>query len=409
MNCRFDGKPLTEVMVELGHCPPSNSYVTKDKLLSPEVTYPLTVYVSEGTFYAQVPEFKRAAEIFNEDYAYFSSVSTSWLAHCEEYVNMMIKRFGFNRDSFVVEIASNDGYLLQYFKQAGVPCLGVEPSLSVAKVAREKGIETEVDFFGERSATGIAEKRKKANLILGNNVFAHVPDVNDFIKGVKALLADKGVVTFEFPHLLQLLQQNQFDTIYHEHYSYFSLFTVQILVAAQGLEVFDVEEIPTHGGSLRVFLKHKGDVAHPVKNRVKALLDKETTAGINNMQTYRDFAKKAEKVKIDFLKFLIAQKEAGKKVAAYGAAAKGNTLMNYCGVKPDLLPFVVDASEFKQGRYMPGSHIPIVTEDRIKSEKPDYIVILPWNIKDEVTKQLSYVNEWGAKFVVAIPELTILS
>lgn len=408
MNCRFDGKPLTEVMVDLGHCPPSNSYVTKENLLAPEVTYPLTVYVSEGTFYAQVPEFKRATEIFNEDYAYFSSVSTSWLAHCEEYVKMMIKRFGFNRDSFVVEIASNDGYLLQYFKQAGVPCLGVEPSLSVAKVAREKGIETEVDFFGEKSAKGVAEKKQKANLILGNNVFAHVPDVNDFIKGVKVLLADKGVVTFEFPHLLQLLQQNQFDTIYHEHYSYFSLFTVQFLVAAQGLEVFDVEEIPTHGGSLRIFLKHKGDAAHPVEARVKALLDKEIAAGINNMQTYRDFAKKAQKVKMDFLKFLIAQKEAGKKVAAYGAAAKGNTLMNYCGVKPDLLPFVVDASKFKQGRYMPGSHIPIVTEEKIKSEKPDYLVILPWNIKDEVMKQLAYVKEWGAKFVVAIPKLTIL-
>jgi len=407
MNCRFDAKPLTHVMVDLGHCPPSNSYLTETSLLEPEVTYPLKVFVSERTFYAQVPEFKKASEIFNEDYAYFSSVSTSWLAHCKDYVSMMIERFKYSKDNFVIEIASNDGYLLQYFKEAGVPCLGVEPSLSVAKVAREKGIETLVDFFGEKSAAKIGGERKKADLILGNNVFAHVPDINDFVRGLKVLLADSGVVTFEFPHLLQLLEQNQFDTIYHEHYSYFSLHTVKILVAAHGLEVFDVEEIKTHGGSLRVFLKHAANSKLQISDRVATLLKKENNGGITNIQTYLNFARKAEKVKLDFLQFLLTQKSAGKRVAAYGAAAKGNTLLNFCGVKNDLLPYVVDASPFKQGRYMPGSHIPITSEERIRNEKPDFIIIFPWNIKDEVTTQLAYVREWGAKFVVAIPALTI--
>lgn len=409
MNCRFDGKPITDIMIDLGHCPPSNSYLTEKNLLEPEINFPLRVYVSDRTFYAQVPEFKRASEIFNEDYAYFSSYSTSWLAHCEEYVKMMIQRFKYASESFVVEIASNDGYLLQYFKAAGIPCLGVEPSLSVAKLARDRGIETEVDFFGEKLAGSLAEKKAKPDLILGNNVFAHVPDINDFIRGLKLLLSDKGVITLEFPHLLQLLEQNQFDTIYHEHYSYFSLYTVKYLVAAHKLEIFDVEEIKTHGGSLRIFLKHAEDKTKIIDGRVENLIQKEIAAGINTMATYRDFYKRANKVKIQFLKFLIEKKEAGKKVAAYGAAAKGNTLLNYCGVKPDLLEFVVDASEFKQGRFMPGSHIPITKEALLREKKPDFIVILPWNIKDEIKQQLSYTKEWGAKLVVAIPHLAILN
>ncbi len=408
MNCRFDGKPIETVMLDLGHCPPSNSYLTPEQLLKPEVTYPLKVYVSERTFYAQVPEFKRASEIFNEDYAYFSSYSTSWLAHCKRYVDMMISRFGYGEKSLVVELASNDGYLLQYFKEKNVPCLGVEPSLSVARVAREKGIDTIVDFFGERLAKQIAAERRKPDLILGNNVFAHVPDINDFIKGLKAMLAADGVITLEFPHLLKLVEENQFDTIYHEHYSYFSLFTVLLLVEAHGLQLFDVEELSTHGGSLRVFLKHQNDESKPISKLVEELRQREIVAGLTNLNTYREFHKKAEKVKADFLRFLLDVKQQGKKVAAYGAAAKGNTLLNYCGVKPDLLDFVIDASTYKQGKYMPGSHIPILAEPALKEKKPDYIVILPWNLREEISKQLDYTREWGAKLVVAVPSLKTL-
>ncbi len=395
-------------MLDLGHCPPSNSYLTPEQLLKPEVTYPLKVYVSERTFYAQVPEFKRASEIFNEDYAYFSSYSTSWLAHCKRYVDMMISRFGYGEKSLVVELASNDGYLLQYFKEKNVPCLGVEPSLSVARVAREKGIDTIVDFFGERLAKQIAAERRKPDLILGNNVFAHVPDINDFIKGLKAMLAADGVITLEFPHLLKLVEENQFDTIYHEHYSYFSLFTVLLLVEAHGLQLFDVEELSTHGGSLRVFLKHQNDESKPISKSVEELRQREIVAGLTNLNTYREFHKKAEKVKADFLRFLLDVKQQGKKVAAYGAAAKGNTLLNYCGVKPDLLDFVIDASTYKQGKYMPGSHIPILAEPALKEKRPDYIVILPWNLREEISKQLDYTREWGAKLVVAVPSLKTL-
>lgn len=408
MNCRFDGQELKHVFMDLGHCPPSNSYLPQEGLDRAEVTYPLRVYVSERTFYVQVPEFKKANEIFTEDYAYFSSFSTSWLKHCEKYVSDMIQRFQLGPQSFVVEVASNDGYLLQYFKKAGVPCLGVEPSLSVAKVAREKGIETLVEFFGEKTARDIATSKKKADLILGNNVFAHVPDINDFIKGLKVLLSPTGLVTLEFPHLLNLIKENQFDTIYHEHYSYFSLFTVEKLVQAHGLDVFDVDELSTHGGSLRVYLKHKEDSTKKKSAKVTDVLQKEEAAGLLDLSTYLNFTKKAEGIKIQFLKFLLQQKEAGKKVAGYGAAAKGNTLLNFAGVKPDLLSYVVDASPYKQGKFLPGTHIPVMNEAYLKANKPDFVVILPWNLTNEITQQLSYIKEWGGQFVVAIPELTVI-
>lgn len=408
MKCRFDGQPLKYLFVDLGHCPPSNSYLTKEGLQGPEVTYPLKAYVSERTFYVQVPEFKKATEIFTGDYAYFSSYSTSWLAHSEKYVNDMTARFGLNSESLVVEVASNDGYLLQYFKKKQIPCLGIEPSMSVAKVALEKGIETLVDFFGEKMGLELSQKRRKADLILGNNVFPHVPNINDFSKGLKALLAPKGVVTLEFPHILNLIQQNQFDTIYHEHYSYFSLYTVKQITAAHGLEVFDVDEISTHGGSLRVYLKHKEDSSKQISNKVATLLAKEETAGLMKLETYLEFGKKAEMIKLQFLKFLIEQKEKGKKVAAYGAAAKGNTLLNFSGVRSDFISYVVDANPHKQDKFLPGSHIPVVNEEHLKRDKPDFVVILPWNLKTEITAQLSYIKTWGGRFVVAIPELTVI-
>lgn len=406
MNCRFDNQPLKHVFLDLGHCPPSNSFLKEERLLEPEVTYPLKVFVSDRTFYVQVPEFKKASDIFNENYAYFSSFSTSWLKHCSEYVDQITKRLRLNNNSFVVEIASNDGYLLQYFKNKEIPCLGIEPSKSVADVAIKKGIDTLVDFFGEKSAKYVANEKRKADLIAGNNVFAHVPDVNDFASGLKTLLAPEGVVTLEFPHLLQLILENQFDTIYHEHYSYFSLFTVLQIVNVHGLEVFDVDEIPTHGGSLRVYLKHK-ESKRTVESRVRTLLEKEKSHGLLDMDTYKKFFKKAEELKLNFLSFLIEQKRLGKKVAAYGAAAKGNTLLNFCGVKSDLIDYVVDASPYKQGQFLPASHIPVVNENYLQKNKPDYVIIFPWNIKEEITQQLSYIRDWNAKFVVAVPKLKI--
>jgi SAM-dependent methyltransferase len=407
MICRFDGLPLKNVLIDLGHCPPSNSYLSAEELKKPELTYPLKVFVSERTFYIQVPEFKRAQEIFNETYSYFSSFSPSWLKHCEDYVNMIVKKLKLSKNSFVVEIASNDGYLLQYFKKHQVPCLGIEPSNSVAAVARQKGVDTLVDFFGEKLARSVANDKGKADLILGNNVFAHVPDINDFLSGLKALLATQGVVTLEFPHLLNLMQEVQFDTIYHEHYSYFSLASVQLMAAKHGLDVFDVEQLPTHGGSLRVYLKHAEDKSKEVSAAVAQILSNERDFGLLKIETYEKFWQKVEKIKWQSLKFLIQQREAGKKIAAYGAAAKGNTFLNYCGVKSDLIQFVCDASPHKQGRFLPGSHIPIYNESRIRQEKPDYVVILPWNLKAEIMTQLSYIREWNGKFVTFIPEVRI--
>ncbi len=408
MNCRFDNRPLTEVFVDLGFSPPSNAFLTREQLEGPEVYYPLKLYVSERTFLVQIAEYKKAADIFTHDYAYFSSFSTTWLKHAEAYATMAAARFGLGRNSQVVEVASNDGYLLQYFQQQGIPVLGVEPSANVAAAAQAKGIETWVDFFGADLARKLVSSGRQADLIAGNNVFAHVPDLNDFVVGLKIALKPQGVITLEFPHLLQLVEHNQFDTIYHEHFSYFSLHSAALVLRRHGLEVFDVDELPTHGGSLRVYARHMEDTTKPTSPQVASLLAKENARDLCSLDYYRGFQGKVNKVKDAFLRFLLERKAAGEKVAAYGAAAKGNTLLNYCGVRPDLLPFVVDASPHKQGKFLPGSHIPVVDESFIRSERPAFIVILPWNIQDEIIRQLSYARDWGARFVVAIPQLTIL-
>ncbi len=407
MNCRHCQTALETVFIDLGNSPPSNSYLRAADLNGPEVFFPLKVWVCQNCWLVQVDEFKRAAEIFNEDYVYFSSFSSSWLEHSRKYVEMMIPRFGFGTNSLVVEIASNDGYLLQFFLEKKIPVLGIEPSKATAAQAQQKGMETITEFFTESFAKSLAPDRGKADLILGNNVLAHVPDINDFVKGVRALLKDEGVFTFEFPHLLNLLEQNQFDTIYHEHFSYLSLTSVNAIFKSVNLRVFDVEQIPTHGGSLRIFGCHENS-KHLLTGRVAELLLRENHAGMKSSEYYHGFQEKAFRVKSNLLEFLLHARKEGKRVAGYGAAAKGNTLLNYCGVKNDLIEFVVDLSPHKQGRFLPGSHIPIVEEARLKTFRPDFIIIFPWNIKDEIMKQLSYAMEWGGRFVIAIPKLRIL-
>lgn len=408
MNCRFCASPLSHIFIDLGQAPPSNSYLSADRLNEPEPFYPLKIFVCSKCFLVQVDEYKKASEIFDHTYAYFSSYSTSWLAHSKAYTDQMIHRFGYNQQSLVIEIASNDGYLLQYFKEKEVPVLGIEPTESTAKVAREKGIETISEFFGEELARELVLKNRKADLLLGNNVLAHVPDINDFVKGLKIALKKEGVITMEFPHLVKLIAQNQFDTIYHEHFSYLSFTTVTKIFGEHGLTMFNVEEIPTHGGSLRIYAKHTDDATKQISERVGSLLDQENSIGIHDLRYYEGFAGQVIKIKQEFLQFLSDQQKLNKKVAAYGAAAKGNTLLNYCGVKNDIIRFVVDASPYKQGKFLPGSHIPIVDESFIRKEKPDFIIIFPWNIKEEIMKQLSYIGEWGGKFVTAIPSVDII-
>ena len=407
MNCRFCTNPLTHEFVDLVNSPPSNSYLRAEQLNEPEVFYPLRVFVCEKCFLVQIDEFKKSNEIFDENYAYFSSFSKSWLEHSRKYVEMMCGRFGFNEDSQVIEIASNDGYLLQYFKEKNVPVLGIEPTLSTAQAARAKGIESWTEFFGTGLAEKIVDKSLQADLLLGNNVLAHVPDINDFVAGLKIALKPNGVITMEFPHLLQLVENNQFDTIYHEHFSYLSFHTVKQIFAAQKLEIFDVEEVLTHGGSVRIFAKHAENETHDVTTNVEGILVKEKSLGLLNLDYYLDFQAKADGVKNEFLGFLLDQKKNGKKIAAYGAAAKGNTLLNYCGIKKDLIDFVVDASPHKQNSFLPASHIPIVVENFIRSEKPNLVIILPWNIKEEITEHLNYIRDWNGQFVAAIPELKI--
>ena len=408
MKCRFCNTELNDVFIDLNNSPASNSFLKEEELNEPETFYPLKVYTCHQCFLVQVDEYKKSDAIFNSDYVYFSSYSTSWLKHAKAYTDVMAKRFGYTDQSLVIELASNDGYLLQYFKEKNIPVLGIEPTANTAEVAVSKGIESVVDFFGVRLAKQLVAKNIKADLLLGNNVLAHVPDIVDFVGGMKIILKDKGVVTMEFPHLMQLVDNNQFDTIYHEHFSYLSFTTVQQIFASQGLELFDVDEISTHGGSLRIYAKHKEDKTKDISPNVAALLKKETDKGMSGLAYYDNFQQKALNVKLDLTDFLIQQKRVGKKVAAYGAAAKGNTLLNYCGIKNDLIDFVVDANPHKQNKYLPASHIPVVNEQYLKDKQPDFVIILPWNLKDEITTQLSYIKEWNGKFVVPIPALQII-
>ena len=407
MNCRFCNNPLTHEFVDLVNSPPSNSYLTAEQLNEPEVYYPLRVFVCEKCFLVQIDEYKSATQIFDAGYAYFSSFSTSWLAHSKSYVEMMSERFGYDGDSLVVEIASNDGYLLQYFHERGVPVLGVEPTLSTATAAREKGIETVTEFFGSEFATGLVANGRQADLLLGNNVLAHVPDINDFVEGLRIALKSDGVITMEFPHVLRLIEECQFDTIYHEHFSYLSLTTTQAVFAAHGLRIFDVEELPTHGGSLRIFACHR-DSERPTLDHVRELLDKEQAAGVSGLELYQGFQARVDNVRDELLSFLLTEKRSGKRIAAYGAAAKGNTLLNYCGIKKGLIDFVVDASPHKQGKYLPGSHIPIVSEDSLKLECPALVFVIPWNLRDEIAVQLDYVKKYGGRLFIAVPHVSVL-
>ncbi|MDJ1481637.1 class I SAM-dependent methyltransferase [Cytophagaceae bacterium YF14B1] len=407
MHCRHCNTELKHEFVDLVSSPPANSFLSHEELNEPEVYYPLKLYVCHECFLVQIDEYKKATEIFNNDYIYYSSFSKSWLEHAKRYTEMMQERFGINEDSMVVEIASNDGYLLQYFKEKNVSVLGIEPTRNTAAEAVKKGISTITDYFSKKLAVRLG---LKANLLIGNNVLAHVPDINDFVSGMKMLLADDGIITMEFPHLLKLIEECQFDTIYHEHFSYLSFVSVKRIFEAQGLEMFDVQEISTHGGSLRIFAKHAGNQKHQVTPNVEKLLQKEEAAGLKNIGSYADFQSKVSKIKYDFLLFLLEKKKEGKRIAAYGAAAKGNTFLNYCGVVgTELIEFAVDASPYKQNKYLPGSHIPVVNEYKIKEQKPDYVVILPWNLRDEISKQLSYIGDWGGQFVTCIPDLKVIS
>ena len=406
MKCRHCGTPLTHTFLDLGFAPPSNAYLTESDLTKPEKYYPLKIKVCDQCWLVQTEDYAQADELFNSDYAYFSSTSTSWLAHAERYARNITEQLSLGPESLVIEVASNDGYLLKNFVAAGIPCLGIEPTASTAEEAEKLDIPVLREFFGEALGKKLAAEGKQADLIAGNNVYAHVPDINDFTKGLKAALKPGGTITLEFPHLMRLIEQVQFDTVYHEHFSYLSLYTVSRIFEAAGLRVWNIEELPTHGGSLRVFGCHADDT-RTTQPSVAALMREETDRGLQQLETYLGIQPKADKIKDDLLAFLIEQKRAGKKVAAYGAAAKGNTLLNYGGIKPDLLPFVCDAAPAKQGKYMPGSHIPIISPNAIKQAKPDFIVILPWNIADEVTSQNSFVREWGGKFVTTVPALRI--
>jgi 2-polyprenyl-3-methyl-5-hydroxy-6-metoxy-1,4-benzoquinol methylase len=408
MRCRHCSAKLSLELIDLGSSPPSNAYLTPDLLLAPEKAYPLRIMVCEKCWLVQTLDFTEADELFSSEYAYFSSFSTTWLAHAECYVADMAERFRLNDKSHVVEIASNDGYLLQYVKARGIPCTGIEPTASTARAAREKGIDTIERFFGAEVGARLAAEGKQADLMAANNVLAHVPDINDFLKGFANLLKSEGVVTFEFPHLLPLLAENQFDTIYHEHFSYLSLTAVAKIFKANGLTIFDVGEIPTHGGSLRVFAQRSATGRHPVSGRVADVLARETEAGLSTAKGYEGFQSRAEKVKDDFVAFLIDAKRRGKRVVAYGAAAKGNTLLNFAGIRRDLIAYVVDRNPAKQGKFMPGSRIPIVSENVLYRDTPDFVVILPWNLKSEVMHQLEDAGLSGVRFVTAVPELEIV-
>jgi 2-polyprenyl-3-methyl-5-hydroxy-6-metoxy-1,4-benzoquinol methylase len=407
--CRFCQHPLQHTFINLGGSPISNDFLNIEQLDKSEKFYPLHTYVCDRCFLVQLPEVESREHIFGDgDYAYFSSYSESWLKHCQQYTNLMIERFGFDRSSQVIEIASNDGYLLQYFQQQNISVLGIEPASNVAAVAEAKGIPTLTKFFGVQTATKLVELNKQADLLLGNNVLAHVPDLNDFVAGMKLLLKPEGIITIEFPHLLQLITHSQFDTIYHEHFSYFSFLTVEQVFAAHGLTLFDVEELPTHGGSLRIYGGHSENTQQPVTERVTKLKAKEVAVKLDRIDTYLDFTKQVESIKRQLLAFLIQAKTEGKSIVGYGAPAKGNTLLNYCGVRTDFVDYTVDRSPHKQGLFLPGTHIPIYSPDKITETKPDYLIILPWNLRSEIIEQMAHIRDWGGKFIVTIPQLEIL-
>ncbi len=404
--CRLCAAPLRHTLVDLGMSPLCESYVSRDQLNQMEPFYPLHVYVCGECFLVQLQAYVSAEHIFS-DYAYFSSFSDSWVEHCRVYAERMIDRFRLGPRDLVVELASNDGYLLQHFVAKGVPVLGVEPAANVAEVAARKGIPTLVKFFGEPAAQEMIASGQQADLLVGNNVLAQVPDLNDFVKGMKILLKPQGVITLEFPHLMRLMEENQFDTIYHEHFSYFSFTTAVKIFKAHGLTVFDVEELPTHGGSLRVFARHAADHSKPVGQRASELLERETRAGLDRLDCYASFGEQVKQTKRKLLAFLIAAKQEGKSIAGYGAPGKGNTLLNYCGIRTDFLDYTVDRSPHKQGKYLPGTHIPILHPDKLRETRPDYVLILPWNLKHEIMDQVSYIRSWGGRFVVPIPEATL--
>ena len=405
--CRFCGAALSHTFIDLGMSPLCQDHVKPSELNSMEPFYPLHAFVCEKCFLVQLDEFVSPSDIF-KDYAYFSSYSDSWLKHVSRYTDMMVQRFGYNKKSLVSEIASNDGYLLQYFQNKKIPVLGIEPAANVAEAAIAKGIRTEVKFFGEKTAKELVKKHGKTNLLIGNNVLAHVPDINDLVRGIKIFLREDGIVTMEFPDILRLIEHNQFDTIYHEHFSYLSFGTVQEIFRHNGLVLFDVDELPTHGGSIRIYARHEEDSSKPVSERVREILDRETALGLRSLQFYSSFAEKVHETKRSILEFLIDAKRAGKSVAGYGAPGKGNTLLNYCGIRTDFIDYTVDRNPVKQGNYLPGTLIPIYPIEHIKETKPDFVFILPWNLKDEIVSTHSYIAEWGDKFVIAIPELALI-
>jgi len=408
MRCRHCHAELTLPLIDLGAAPPSNAYLTSNTLHAPEKYFPLRVLVCAECWLVQTEDYAGADELFSVDYAYFSSYSTTWLKHAEQYVADMVHRFSLDANSHIVEVAANDGYLLQYAKARGIPCLGIEPTASTAGAARAKGIEIIEDFFGVKLAQQIVVQGKEADLAVANNVLAHVPDINDFVAGFAVLLKPAGVATFEFPHLLRMVAENQFDTIYHEHYSYLSLTAVKRVFESNGLNVFEVEELTTHGGSLRVYAQRRDSGVRETGQNVAELLAREAAVGMTTPEFYAGFQEKANQVKNDFLAFLIEARRADKTVAGYGAAAKGNTLLNYAGVRPDLIPYVVDRNPAKQDKFLPGCRIPIVAEEHLKQTRPDYVVILPWNLQDEIMSQLIYIREWNGKFAMPVPSLKII-
>ncbi len=406
-SCRLCAAPLRHTFVDLGMSPLANSFLTAEQLEEKEPFYPLHVLVCGSCFLVQLEEFERPEKIFS-DYVYFSSFSPSWVRHAKNYTEQMARRFGIDGNKLVVEIASNDGYLLQHFVADGVPVLGIEPAANVAAEARKKNVPTLVEFFGSELAKRLAAEGKRADLLLGNNVLAHVPALRDFVAGLGILLKPQGVITMEFPHLLSLIQQNQFDTIYHEHFSYFSLAVVERLFREHGLVIFDVEELPTHGGSLRIFARHGSDASKPVTAAIERLKEKERSAGLESMTAYEAFAARVKECKRALVEFVKQVKRGGKKIAGYGAPAKGNTLLNYCGIGRDLLDYTVDVSPHKQGRYLPGTHIPVYAPEKLWETRPDYVLILPWNLRDEIMPANSSIHEWGGKFVTPIPSVEVL-